>query len=60
MTLSDRAIAICREHYHQHDVHHTECKSCPIDQACHSAKCGSQQTTDEWKLRVNNAAEMVQ
>lgn len=54
--LSDKARAICAEHYNFKS--RSSCNPCPLISECHSPSKGSSQADlDAWRNRVNALAE---
>jgi hypothetical protein len=56
--LSDKALAICNEHYDA--IHDTTkgCKECPLSKECLCIRGGDSGLAD-WRKRLNEAAEKV-
>ena len=57
--VSDKALAICNDHYDSHKEPPKCCIDCPIESACRLPKIDGQAGLEAWRDSVNSAADML-
>ncbi|MCB4358445.1 hypothetical protein [Quatrionicoccus australiensis] len=58
--LTDKALLICHEHYNDFRPKTNGCGKCPIHKECTSPVGAGQAALDDWRKKVNQAAENVE